>query len=128
MSAFITIHLERDRWVLLEEWVTRPTEHTKHKDIGGMQKRRRDWIARMNAADHAITLTRETDPALMSVDDVTWIARTIFNQNAGGFQWRIARIFADTHPLFSGLPIKPRKPRNNNSKGKPDDVKPRPFI
>lgn len=103
------IFFDPRQWALLLEWVTRPTAHTKHGDGGGMQKRRCDGASRMNEAERSLLLTTHSSPVRKTKDDVSWIAATIINQRAGGFQWRVARIFTGTHPAFVGLSIQPRK-------------------
>ena len=106
------VQLNPLQWSLLGEWVMRPTDQSKHKSGGGMQQRRKRWLSAMNPSDCSIELTEDAPANTRAVDDVTWIVRTIFNQHAGGFQTRIARIFTGTHPRFTGLPIKPRPIRN----------------
>ena len=106
--VFTEIYLAPRNYALLREWVNRPVAKTKHGHNGGMQRRRLDWRDRMDAIHRSVRLTTHSSFERGTVDDMTWIARTIINRNGGGYQTRIAEIFEDTHPLFTGLPIKPR--------------------
>jgi hypothetical protein len=105
------VRLNPQQWSLLGEWVMRPTDNRKHKTGGGMQQRRKRWLAAMNPSDCSIALSEEAPKNTRATDDVTWIIGTIVNQYAGGFQSLIAKIFTNTHPRFTGLSIKPRKSR-----------------
>ena len=107
--VYTKVFLNQPAWSLLLEWVSRPTLNTVHGDGGGMQKRRLDWAARMSETERSILLTTHSSQLRKTMDDVSWIARQIINQHAGGFQSRVAKIFTNTHPAFTGLHIKPRK-------------------
>ena len=67
---------------------------------GGFQNRKRKWRTRINEAVHSI----ELDP-----DDIEWVQRQIINEKGGGWQAKVAHIFAGQHPLFTRLPRNPRK-------------------
>lgn len=107
--VYTKVYLNPRQWSLLHEWCTRPVEHTKNRSNGGMQKRRLDWHARMSYGERSILLTTGSSYERATRDDMQWIADTICNRLAGGFQMRISDIFDGTHPAFTNLPIKPRK-------------------
>jgi hypothetical protein len=67
---------------------------------GGYQGRKRKWRTRINEALRSI----ELDP-----DDIQWVRNQIENRKGGGWQKKITDIFAGRHPLFTGIPAKPRK-------------------
>jgi hypothetical protein len=70
-----------------------------HQD-GGYQGRKRKWRAAINEPARSIEL---------DADDIDWVQRQIMNQKNGGWQAKMRDIFAGRHPLFTRLPILPRK-------------------
>lgn len=107
--VYTKVFLTQRQWSLLFEWCNRDATYTVNGNGGGMQKRRLDWLSRMDKAERSILLTTGSTAVRRTTDDMTWIRNTIINRLAGGFQMRISNIFCDTHPTFSNLPIKPRK-------------------
>ena len=67
---------------------------------GGYQDRKTKWRSRINEPLRSIEL---------DADDIEWVQRQIINQKGGGWQSKIANIFAGQHALFTRLPVKPRK-------------------
>lgn len=67
---------------------------------GGVQDRKRKWRAAINEPARSIEL---------DADDIDWIQRQVSNQKNGGWQLKMRDIFAGQHPLFTRLPVKPRK-------------------
>ena len=111
------VFLSPPQFARLLEWITRSVAHTKHKATGGFRQRRVDWASRLNATRCSILLTTHSSSMRRTMDDVSWIQRTIMNQHAGGFETRIARIFENTHPSFTDLPVKPRQPKRKSGSG-----------
>jgi hypothetical protein len=83
------------------------TAPTGRYHSGSYQAYARRWCDAIDAAALTITLT----PA-----DIVWIRRQISGRKGGGWQERIARIFVNTNPCFSNLPVKPRRKRSEQKR------------
>jgi len=93
----IVLALRGDAWTSLLTLITQPD--LKHKS-GGWQNRKRKWRTMINEAAHSIEL---------DADDIDFVQRQIIGRNGGGWQKKFFDIFAGRHPLFTRLPIAPRK-------------------
>lgn len=93
----IVLTLRGGCWERLQWLVTQPDG--KHQS-GGFQNRKAKWRLAINLATKSIEL---------DADDIDWIKRQIANQENGGWQKKMADIFAGQHPEFSRIPRVPRK-------------------
>jgi hypothetical protein len=93
----LVLPLRKTLFDLLLRFITDPDK--KHQS-GGYQDRKEKWRTKINEPMRCIELDE---------DDIDWIKRQIINQHGGGWQSKIAVIFAGQHKEFSRLPIAPRK-------------------
>lgn len=93
----LVLTLRKPLFDLLLRFITDPDK--KHTS-GGYQNRKTKWRVQINEAKRSIELDE---------DDIEWIKRQIINKKGGGWQSDIADIFQGQHPVFSRLPIAPRK-------------------
>jgi hypothetical protein len=100
----LVLALPPERFERLLNLATAPTGRYRS---GSYQARARRWCDAIDAAALTITLT----PA-----DIAWIRRQISGRKGGGWQERIARIFTNTHPHFTNLPVKPRRMRSEQKR------------
>jgi hypothetical protein len=100
----LVLALPPERFERLLNLATAPTGRYRS---GSYQAHARRWCNAIDAAALAITLT----PA-----DIAWIRRQISGRKGGGWQERIARIFVNTTPHFTNLPVKPRRKRSQQKR------------
>jgi hypothetical protein len=93
----LVLPLRGGAWTSLLKLITDPD--LKHQS-GGWQNRKRKWRTRINEAVKSIEL---------DADDIDFVQRQIMNKKGGGWQKKFYDIFAGRHPLFTRLPIAPRK-------------------
>jgi hypothetical protein len=95
----LTLTLSTERYDHLIALLTAPTRRRRT----GFQTRFRRWMLTIDESTRSVTL---------SGGDVRWVQRMIVARKAGGWQAAIARIFSDLHPVFTGLPTRPRPRRS----------------
>jgi len=102
---FTLVHLAPRQWARLNELWSRPRGKNAS---GGYQDRLDAWKATANPTYRTVLLCHARIRPDRD-DDMTWIEHQIINKHGGGWQGHIAFCFEDSHPRFSGLPVKPKR-------------------
>jgi len=102
---FTLVHLSPRQWARLTDLWSRPPK--KHSS-GGYQDRLAAWKVSANPVNRTVLL-RHAKIRPDRDDDMTWIEHQIINKHGGGWQGHIAFCFEDSHPRFTGLPVKPKR-------------------
>jgi|SRR5215472_12631751 len=107
-AAPLTLSLPRARYLLLVELATAPGRPRQRRRAGyDFQSRTRAWCDAIDEKDRTVTL---------SAADVAWVRKQIAARGHGGFQGRIAAVFAGVHPYFTNIPALPRRRRSQQKR------------
>jgi hypothetical protein len=103
----LLVVLPPERHLLLLALATAPTRCQPQPR--SFQHRAEVWCAAVDETQALLTLA-------ITPRDADWIAKQIRHRRCGGYQGKIARIFMDLHPLFTGIAAIPRRPPSQRKK------------